>query len=50
MTVCGICKKQEAELLFNTKEVYHECYDMLLKKRLNKNKEKNLKNLEDGVK
>jgi len=43
MVKCRICKKQEAELLYDTKEVCQECYGMLLKKRLNKKEKKNLK-------
>ena len=47
MAICRICKKQEAELLFNTKKVCKEYYDMLLKKKLHKKEEKNLKIFED---
>jgi len=43
MMACRICKKQEAELLFDTKKVCQKCYDMLLKKKLNKKEKKNLK-------
>jgi hypothetical protein len=43
MVKCRICKKQEAELLFDTKEVCEECYDLLLKKKLKKMEKKNLK-------
>ncbi len=47
MVECRIYKKQEAELLFDTKEVCQECYDILLKKKLNKREKKNLKIFDD---
>jgi len=50
MIACRICKKQEAELLFDTKKVCQKCYDMLIEKRLRKKgKKKNKENYEEYV-
>jgi len=49
MVECRICKKQDAELLFDTKEVCQECYDMLLKKKLNKKGRKKPSKIFDDV-
>ncbi|MGC9309130.1 MAG: hypothetical protein ACP5D2_00350 [Candidatus Nanoarchaeia archaeon] len=49
MITCRICKKREAELLIDTKEVYQECYDMLIRKKLNKKEKKNLKIFKNDI-